>query len=158
MHPSDPAARLVEAFERIHWERMRGLPVVSRVLEVEAVGFTHWRGRQLGVLIAPWFMNLMLLPGKGDDWRGLSKGARQHWELPAGEFEFFVAEVAAITYQSCALFTSVLEFQDQATARAVALEVMRRIMKPGETGSGADASPMDATTISRRELLRRYLG
>ena len=158
MHDSEPAARLVEVFERIHRKRMQGLPVVSQILEVEAVGFTQWRGRQLGVLIAPWFMNLILLPGEGDDWRGLRKGARQHWELPAGELEFFVAEVAGITYQSCALFTSVLDFKDQATARAVALEVMRQILNPGEAGFRAHGRPTELSTVSRRELLRRYLG
>ena len=56
-------SQLAAAFRNVAKERMAGVPLVNETLSVEAVGFTEWDGRLLGVLVAPWFMNLVLLPG-----------------------------------------------------------------------------------------------
>jgi [NiFe] hydrogenase assembly HybE family chaperone len=55
-------ARLAAAFERIHRERMAGLPILHPKLRVAAVGGRAWRGHWLGVLVTPWCMNLVLTP------------------------------------------------------------------------------------------------
>ena len=55
--------RLESAFERVRRERMIDVPMLNPRLAVQAVGFRDWRGGWLGILITPWFMNLMLLPG-----------------------------------------------------------------------------------------------
>ena len=52
---------LVASFERIGRESMRGLPFYNEALSVEAVGFERFGDAWLGVLITPWFMNLMLV-------------------------------------------------------------------------------------------------
>ena len=41
---------------------MAGVPMLNPALRVQAVGFRHWQSHWLGVLVTPWFMNLMLLP------------------------------------------------------------------------------------------------
>ena len=51
---------------RIQRERMADIPLLNPALEVQAVGFSVWEAYCLGVLITPWFMNLMLLPLAGD--------------------------------------------------------------------------------------------
>ena len=48
--------------DAIYRERMQGLPIVNPELSVEAVGFEPFEAHELGVLISPWFMNLVLLP------------------------------------------------------------------------------------------------
>lgn len=55
---------LEEIYRRIHREKMLGLPILNPALEVEAVGFLPYCGHSLGMLITPWFMKLMLLPGE----------------------------------------------------------------------------------------------
>ena len=82
--------RLLNAYWRIGEERMQGLPIFNDKLKLEAVGFTDWNGRQLGVLITPWFMNLVLLPGAQDDWSGLKLGTTTTLDLPSGEYTFSV--------------------------------------------------------------------
>ena len=52
---------LVASFERIGRESMRGLPFYNESLSVEAIGFDRFGDGWLGVLITPWFMNLMLV-------------------------------------------------------------------------------------------------
>jgi len=140
---------------------MEGLPVVNEALSVEAVGFTAWDGHLLGVLIAPWFMNLILLPDKSDDWHRLEAGSKQAWALPSGEYEFTVGRVDGVgIYQSCALFSSVRDFPDQGTARQVAQAVMAEIFKRETEGSRPlQGLTQDEVTepVSRRELFRRTL-
>jgi [NiFe] hydrogenase assembly HybE family chaperone len=55
-------ADLVARYQAIYEERMRDLPIVNPKLAVEAVGFDQWEEKDLGILITPWFMNLVLLP------------------------------------------------------------------------------------------------
>lgn len=79
---------LKRVFTHIQQERMQGVPVLNEMLQVEAVGFTSWRGHCLGVLITPWFMNLMLLPNEGDEWKHLPVGKKVTHLFPSGPYEF----------------------------------------------------------------------
>lgn len=144
-------SRLCDAFQRVSRERMQGFPLFNPVLSVEPVGFQTWNDRPLGILIAPWFMNLVLMPGPHDDWGGLETGQRKRWALPCGEYEFTVSRVeAAGVYQSCALFTTVLGFPDQETARRVAREIMSAIQcEPAAPRNGP------RLPVSRRDFLGR---
>ena len=72
----DPSARIEAAFRAILETRMRGLPVLNPAVEVEAVGFRAWEGHWLGMLVTPWFINLMLLPLEPERWRPLALGVR----------------------------------------------------------------------------------
>ena len=155
--------QLTQAFRDIASADMEGLAVMNHSLRVEAVGFTPWEGRVVGVLIAPWFMNLVLLPGPDESWDELKDGSKAVWGLPSGEYEFTVARLDPIgVYQSCALFSSVLDFPDQATARAVAQTVMRELLANEEDMDGPSPKPNRNDRLqqglSRRGLLRRTLG
>ena len=100
---------------------MGGLAFVNPSLAVEAIGFAPWDGRWLGVLLTPWFMNLTLAPRDPARWARLQQGAHRRYRFPAGDYDFIGAhDDAAGEYQMCSLFSPVLEFDDQATARLVA--------------------------------------
>jgi [NiFe] hydrogenase assembly HybE family chaperone len=121
--------RLESAFNRIWQQRMTDVPMLNPALGVEAVGFREWQGRSLGVMITPWFMNLMLLPGDGDDWSALSSGAIELHAFPSGRYEFIVGDEDEIgPYQMCSLFSPVFEFADHEAAVATARAVMDAVM------------------------------
>jgi [NiFe] hydrogenase assembly HybE family chaperone len=116
----DPSSRLTQAFRAVAI-RMQGLDFVNPALEVEAVGFAPWEDHWLGVMLTPWFMNLTLLPRELGKWQPLPLGDKRSYRFPAGSYDFIGATDAAVgEYQSCSLFSPVLEFPDQATARLVA--------------------------------------
>ncbi|PVV06317.1 MAG: hypothetical protein B6D77_16105 [gamma proteobacterium symbiont of Ctena orbiculata] len=116
-------------FRHIQQERMQGLPLLNPALHVEAVGFCKWNEYCLGVLITPWFMNLMLLPPEGDSWETMGVGDKQLHHMPSGPYEFILGEEEGIgRYQMCSLFSPVFEFADQATAVATAEAVMDALM------------------------------
>ena len=115
---------------------MQGLPFVHPDLLVEAVGFQVWQGGCLGVLVTPWFMNLMLLPGAGDSWATLRVGEKCSYALPSGTYEFVLGEEAGIgRYMSCSLFSPMQAFVDHAAAVATADQVMVALMDPANCDS-----------------------
>ncbi|MEJ2395834.1 MAG: [NiFe]-hydrogenase assembly chaperone HybE [Candidatus Thiodiazotropha sp.] len=141
---------LEQVFSRIERERMQGLPILNKALQVRAVGFREWQGHCLGVLITPWFMNLMLLPCEGDDWQNLRIGDKQLHQLPSGPYEFILGEETGVgRYQMCSLFSPVFEFADQVTAEATAEAAMAALM---------EAENRDTISTHEREIERRWRG
>jgi [NiFe] hydrogenase assembly HybE family chaperone len=121
---------LVAVFSLIEQQRMQDVPILNSALNVEAIGFVPWNGYELGVLITPWFMNLMLL-GEGDapeSEAGLLGDKIRHC-FPSGLYEFILAEEPGIgRYQACSLFSPMHPFHSHALAVETAQMVMQSIM------------------------------
>jgi [NiFe] hydrogenase assembly HybE family chaperone len=116
----DPSASLVQSFRRVA-QRMHGLDFVNPALDVEAVAFGPWEGRWLGVLVTPWFMNLILAPRDAAAWTSVKPGKKRTYLFPAGAYDFIGARDDDVgEYQMCSLFSPLLHFDDQETARLVA--------------------------------------
>jgi [NiFe] hydrogenase assembly HybE family chaperone len=135
-------ARLVAEFREIWHAKMRDLPMVNKLLSVEAVGFRMVDGRPLGVLISPWFMNLIQLPAEDEDWSGLVPGAKELIAFPSGEYEFIHNTRDMIGgYKACSLFSPMSDFSTQMQAQDVARAVMVALFDEGnraETDRAAD--------------------
>jgi len=117
-----PAAALQRTFEIVWRERMHRLPMLNPALAVEAVGFRAWRDHWLGILVTPWFMNLVLMPRVDAAWQAIGERESRHHVFPAGVFEFIGAREPTLgDYQACSLFSPMFEFADQGEARAIAL-------------------------------------
>ncbi len=162
MHPA--VENLVALYRDRVQPRMRALPVYNAALEVEAVGFDLHAGRLCGVLIAPWCMNLVVMPGEHDDWSALAPGTALDVAFPAGEYACLLsAPDDGVRHLSLPLFTTVEGFTDQDTARNVAREVLRRLYH--DAPEPAHAEPIAAELnrsglhrpVSRRALLHGWL-
>lgn len=157
----DPSARLTAAYRAVHDQRMRGLPFVNAALRVEAVAFAPWKTYWLGVMVTPWSMNLMLLPGAAEAWRSLPVGDKRRYRFPAGDFDFVAGRADDIgEYLACSLFSPVLEFADHASARQTAALAREALFDPAN--AEATAAPTDAPSedrhFSRRDMLHaRFL-
>lgn len=127
---SAQAERLAADFREIWNAKMRDVPLVNKALSVEAVGFVAHEGRALGVLVSPWFMNLILLPAEGEDWSALIPGAKEAIDFPSGRYEFIhnVREMGG-GYKACSLFSPMGDFQTQMQARDVARAIMVELFK-----------------------------
>ena len=141
---------LAEHYRQVYEKRWRGLPLVNPELEVEAVGMRKLAEHEFGVLITPWFMNLVLLPGS-DRWDKRAQGSMCLVELPGGKVEFTVGHDDTVgTTLTAPLFSSVADFPDQALARDVAAEALRLLFS-----SPPDEPAGDGSRMSRRDLFRR---
>lgn len=123
-------ALLTADFREIWHAKMRDLPMVNTALHVEAVGFRPWQGGYLGVLVAPWFMNLVLLPGPDEDWSELTPGEKEVVGFPSGDYEFIHNRREMVGgYKACSLFSPMAEFASQLQAVEVARAVMAAIFE-----------------------------
>lgn len=155
-------------FREVFHSKMRDLPMVNQALHVEAVGFQPHDQGILGVLIAPWFMNLVLLPNEGRP--ALRAGEKEMIPFPSGEYEFIHnAREMTGPYLACSLFSPMGDFTSQLQAVDVARAVMAELFKPenrAETDRAAEiraaaeaaaappeAEPGPETAPSRRRLI-----
>lgn len=136
------SAAIAERFRDIHEQRMLGLPFINASLAVETIGFREFQGFDIGVLITPWFMNLVLLPGSGIG-SDIEQGHTVNACFPSGDIEFTAAQDEELgLYFSAVLFSTVADIADQATARDLAFEVMKGLFEP----------KTDGKVVSRRSL------
>jgi len=127
-------ARMEALFKEIHSGQMRGLPFLNEALAVKAVGFRPYEGLLLGVLITPWFMNLILAPGPDQDWSDLPSGGKERISFPSGVYEFTYVNRAQdnrgktgldlAPYKACSLFSPMAEFSTMAQAVETAEAVL----------------------------------
>lgn len=131
---ADTVTDLVRHFENIYVLHMRDLPIVNPHVRVEAVGFQEFDGHELGVLITPWFMNLVLLPA-GDEWADSAQGDTSSIDFPSGPIEFTISRDEVLgTFLTAVLFRSVSDMPDQKTAREIALQIMKNLFVPATRG------------------------
>ena len=155
-----PAPALEAVFRAIAAHQMRDMPMLNPALSVEAVGFRPWREHWLGVLITPWFMNLVLMPREREKWQPLAQRETRHYAFPAGVFEFIGAHNAVLgDYQACSLFSPMFEFSDPGGARATAVAALDLLFDPachehGALGPTLERAP-DLTPNKRDFLFAR---
>lgn len=170
-------AALQSHFARIAATRMQGVPILHPGIGVAAVGFEPGADGlgAVGVLVTPWFMNLVWLPLVERDARdrplpALAVGATRMRAVGNERFDFIGAHEPGFgSYEACSLFSPMLDFADEATALATAAQVLAILRAPPPAPSaataGAEAGSADAAaaadvpaspippTTSRRALL-----
>jgi [NiFe] hydrogenase assembly HybE family chaperone len=148
---NDRVCALEALFARIAVTRMQGVPLLNERLRVQALGFeTEADGAQAGVLVTPWFMNLVRLPPAAGDAAGgaVAVGATVMRRVGTEVFPFIGAREDGFgAYEACSLFSPMFEFADHDAALATARAVLDTLRQPAHT---ADAGP---AASSRRALL-----
>jgi len=124
---------LESVFRRIEQERMQEMPMCNPNLRVQAIGFQPWGEYLLGIMITPWFMNLMLLPQSErtlDAMAQQQEGSKQTHIFPSGRYEFASGRETGLGhYQVCSLFSPLLEFDQQSLVVEVAQAVLTELMQ-----------------------------
>jgi len=120
---------LETTFNKIHQQRMIDVPILNEKIEVSAIGFQRWQQSYLCVLITPWFMNLMLLPGEQENWDEKNETSTWQHSFPSGNYDFLVGFEPDIgKYQMCSLFSPMFEFADNNAALETAQAVIKELM------------------------------
>ncbi|MCX7176453.1 MAG: [NiFe]-hydrogenase assembly chaperone HybE [Proteobacteria bacterium] len=156
-HDADPSRLVEAAFQRICVEHMSDVPIVNPALRVQALDFALWQENWLGVLITPWCINLMLLPGPNGHWKSVSGNHRLFHSFPSGNYAFLGGKEAEIgEYQSCSLISEMSQFAEHESACAVAREVIKNMLKAPDPVPEALKKEQDCKTepsLSKRRFL-----
>lgn len=117
-------AKLAAVYCDIEATAMRDAPICNSALRVEAIGFRDFSGCAVGVVVTPWFLNLIAAPSCESEAQDLA-GASLQLRFPAGDVDFTVSAVDGFgRIASTSLFSPMFDFADQAAARDVALAAL----------------------------------
>jgi [NiFe] hydrogenase assembly HybE family chaperone len=153
---ADRVAALEAAFRDIAATRMHGVPVLHADLSVQAVGFEAevdgaWA---LGVLVTPWFMNLLRLPLQAHTPTTLAVGVSAPRDIGAQRFDFIGAHEGAIGgFEASSLFSPMFAFEDQSAAVATAREVLALLRTPPASAPAPVTRKPAEVVPSRRGFL-----
>lgn len=140
---------------------------LNRRLNCASIGFIRCKGDWLGVVITPWCMDLLLLPGGGILWGDIPAGQRRYIELAQGAVAFTAAEEPRLgAYQHAPLVSTVASLPNMAAAIELANQVMLGICGDGIVGvtppteqpEASAESKRNSETSSRRGFFRRLAG
>jgi [NiFe] hydrogenase assembly HybE family chaperone len=155
MSPHPRAAELEACFRRIADTRMAGLPFLHPGLAVQAVGFSPEPDAPAvlaGVLVTPWFMNLVRLPvraldgGAGAAAGWLAVGAKASRPVGALALDFIGGREDGLgVFESASLFSPMQAFADQAAAVVAAQAALDHLRQP-EAAPVAVTAPTPAAT------------
>jgi [NiFe] hydrogenase assembly HybE family chaperone len=140
---------LVDAFEFIGRTRMAGVPVLNPALRVQAVAFAAQQhdgdeaGGALGILVTPWFMNLIWLAASDAATPPVGETTLR---VIGGQALVFIAADDTRTgrYELCSLYSPMFEFHDQASACATAEAVLLTLRQPPAPAPIAPQQPARA--------------
>lgn len=155
VHAITPEEAVEAAFFRIQQTSMAGVPILNPALSVEAIDFQRWQGHWLGMVVTPWCMSLLLVPGGTDNWISAGENKRRFVKFPAGDFAFLGGQEDELgEYQSCSLFSPMGKFSNQSeavqTARAALIGLLTApAAKEDNTTDKVDKKPV----LSRRGFL-----
>ena len=141
---------LVQHFRMIHQTYMQDTYMCNEALQVEAIGFVPHQGQAFGIILTPWFMNLVLAPLPGHPFPEGRMGDKRMVDFPAGPMEFIIGEVPEFgRLDTSSLFSPVFDFPDHQTAHDRAVHVLTTLF-----AAKAPPKPKLQEAVSRRALLR----
>ena len=151
-HPRVQA--LIELFRRID-AGMRDLPFYNEKIAIEAIGFRRFgEGELLGVVLTPWFMNMITLPIEPVRMEMAKIGRIVSVELPAGRRTFAVGGDNTVgLYKAHSLHSPVLNFTLPGQAQAEARRLLALLMTPPDATADIAASSVGTSGLDRRMLL-----
>jgi [NiFe] hydrogenase assembly HybE family chaperone len=145
-------ALLVDYFQRIAQTQMRDVPILNANLQVQAIGFQSLADQTwLGILLSPWFMNLIWLTHTQETFQ---LGQNRELQLVSGVYSLQLNSAEGIgSFYSASLFSPVLQFSDQASAVLVAEQVLQQLVACPDEVLTQTVAPKTAK-LSRRDFLR----
>lgn len=138
----DPSAALEAALRAILDGPMRDVPILNPRLPVAAIGLRRLGPAWFGVLLTPWFVNLVLVP---DAAPMAAAGTAAEFDLPCGTLGFLHARYGELRVLCCSLLSPVPPAYDEAGARQFATAALEAVLTP--------PAPPRQAAVSRRELL-----
>jgi [NiFe] hydrogenase assembly HybE family chaperone len=151
VHDLNPTDAVEQAFFRIQQERMADVPILNPALSVEAIDFQRWSGHWLGIVVTPWCMSVLLVPGEIDNWVSTGENKRRFIHFPAGDFAFLGSvEDELGEFQSCSLFSPMGKFSTQSEASMTARASLLGLLAPVEPAPKAEKVAPEPALSRRR--------
>lgn len=103
---TNPRPLVEAAFTRVAEQSMHDLSFLHPTMPVHASEFSLFDGQWVGVVITPWMLSAIILPGPEQYWPHRVVGDKVGLILPYGEMTYTVGELDGLTqYVACSLMS-----------------------------------------------------
>jgi [NiFe] hydrogenase assembly HybE family chaperone len=141
-------------FLDVHERSMKDVPICNENLAVASTGFRPWRDWAIGIVVTPWFMNIVAAPFAGAPPVAVAPGETQSLGLPAGMVEFLAADLDGFDrLLLCSLFSPMQDFVDQDAAIATARAALDVLLEPPPPPPEKPAETLDRRSFFRRPFV-----
>jgi [NiFe] hydrogenase assembly HybE family chaperone len=150
----EECARLAEEleahFRSVHARAMKDVPICNENLAVASTGFRPCGDWALGVVVTPWFMNIVASPLAGAAPVAALPGETQSLVLPCGMVECLAAKLDGFDrLLMCSLFSPMQDFEDQEAALATAKAAFELMLTPPAPPPEPPAAKLDRRAFFR---------
>ncbi|MEY0831489.1 hydrogenase-2 assembly chaperone [Providencia alcalifaciens] len=105
-YEANPRPLVEAAFQRVVEQSMHDLSFLHPTMPVYASDFVLFEHQWVGVVITPWILSAVILPGPEQYWQRRSVGDKLGLILPYGEMTYTVGELEGLTqYLACSLMS-----------------------------------------------------
>ncbi|CAO3452967.1 putative hydrogenase expression/formation protein HupJ [Azospirillum argentinense] len=151
-------AALTASYRLIAERDMAGVPICNAALSVEALGFRPHGPGWIGCVIAPWFLNAVLIPRDPALWEDRRDGDKLEVGLPSGAYRFTAARVGVLgTLAVIPLASAMNVFADQQDARGAAVLALDHLMRTPQPAPRTEPPPASDADAAKPALSRRSL-
>lgn len=156
---SDLSARIEGLYETIARTRMADIGILNPRLGVSMRGLRRYGENHVGILVTPWFMNLLFLPvnapGSPDGGPPPRIGSPRTFALPSGTYEGIAGHELGLGWHwSCSLFSPMFEFADMEGAVETADVSLDLLFDAPEGARGNDAGQTGTSEEFRTAMVR----
>ncbi|EKT53468.1 hydrogenase-2 assembly chaperone [Providencia sneebia] len=152
-YDQNPQALVQAAFERVSKLEMHDLSFLHPSMCIYASEFTLFENQWVGVVVTPWMLSAIILPGINQYWPHRTIGDKIGLKLPYGEMTYTVGELDELTqYLACSLMSPLDRTLSREQGQQLADDCLRILLSLPIVDPNVPRSP------ERRALFTRHLG
>lgn len=156
-------SKLIDVFTSIGEKSMHDMPLYNHAIGYHATEFEVFNEYWIGLLVTPWFLNLMAFPAKTSTQKHIEQqmvGEKCHIALPSGRFEFIKGYNDELeSYFSCSLLSPVFELNSKEHAVETLNLALSEIMTPIEPDEHQvvnSSQVLEEQAVSRRDFITGF--
>jgi [NiFe] hydrogenase assembly HybE family chaperone len=150
------AERLEAHFRNVHERAMRDVPICNERLAVAVTDFRPCGDWAVGIVVTPWFMNVVAAPLVDSQLVTAAPGTTETLVLPTGAVEFLVADLDGFPrLLMSSLFSPMQDFVDQDAVMATAWAALDLLLTPPAPPPEPAPKAMDRRAFFRGAISAR---
>lgn len=140
-HKENPAPLVKAAFEKIAEQEMKEMPFIHPGVKVEIHGFEVYEDQWVGVVLTPWMMSALILPGPDQEWPVRKVSHKLGLKFPRGDLTFVVGEIEGVgQYLTCSLMSPLDKSTNPVVLSQLAQNSLNELLTAPEADNDAPKS------------------
>jgi len=152
----DASNQIEICFNKIQRENMEGILLLNKDLEVEAVEFQIWDDHIVGMVVTPWFLNLVMLPNENDNWETQKLGEKEKHIFPSQDLIMMFNEIEGFgRCKTFSLCSPMNDFHNQEGARIAGALFLRDLLDESKRVEPTYSETQIANYLEKEDMVHQ---